>query len=98
VIGDHSVIIIENSYWLYDPSAHAVEGSPNRDGWDGNPHEEECVRFGESSWPTDDPSAKWGVGSDPASGQYWKTLGSWVDGGTPDGVNSTFPKLYWEED
>jgi hypothetical protein len=90
VIGYGSGSLTDN-YWLYNPDADASNGR----GYGSNVG---CTRFGGGSWPTDNPTADWGVGSAPATGKLWKTLGAWAGGGTPDGVNSTFPKLYWEED
>jgi hypothetical protein len=82
---------ITDSYWLYNPATDASTGI-------GTGSDDGCARFGDGSWPASNFS-NWMVG---ASGYgaypYWKTLGAWAGGGTPDGVNSTFPKLYWEED
>ena len=62
---------------------------------------DESRAFGESSWP-DTTMRGWGTGDGSADNTYWKPLtpdplGKWVAGGTPDGINSVFPKLYWEE-
>ena len=40
-----------------------------------------CVQFG--TWPVDEPLKNWGIGDDPDTGKFWKSLG-------------TYPKLYWE--
>jgi hypothetical protein len=82
-------LTITDSYWLYNPNADALNGRYDSD--------EGCTRFGEGSWPADNYAQSWGVGSDTDGGRYWKTLGAWAGGGTPDGVNSTFPKLHWED-
>jgi hypothetical protein len=93
VAGSVSGTTIENSYWLYNSDASAGSAV-------GNSTDEGCTKFGDgsggTSWPTDNAAAGWGVGNSPYDGQSWKILGGWVDGGAPDGVNSTFPKLYWE--
>jgi hypothetical protein len=46
------------------------------------------------SWPSEG-AAGWGIGNDPPSGKYWKTLGQWVGGN--DGRDSSFPKLWWQD-
>ncbi len=61
----------------------------------------ESWAFGESSWP-DTTTQGWGTGDGSADNTYWKPLtpdplGKWAAGGTPDGINSVFPKLYREE-
>lgn len=57
--------------------------------------------FGESSWP-DTTMRGWGTGDGSADNTYWKPLtpdplGKWVAGGTPNGINSVFPKLWYEK-
>ena len=64
----------------------------------------DAVPFDTSSWPGigDAPDggtwvdAGWGIGNG-SDNSYWKSLGSWITGGSPDGINSTFPKLWWEQ-
>ena len=56
--------------------------------------------FGESAWPATNIIG-WET-SDGITGGYWKPLtpdplGKWVAGGEPEGINSVFPRLYWEE-
>ncbi len=64
--------------------------------------------FSAEDWPTN-ADDYWAVDTSGAgSGGYWKALspdnplGNWVDGnnggGTPDGINSIFPRLWWEEE
>lgn len=55
----------------------------------------ETYIFGADSWPGPDIEG-WGIGTGE-DGAYWKTLGKYVPGGTPDGINSSFPELYWEQ-
>lgn len=43
-----------------------------------------CHSFSASDWPS------W-------TNTYWQSSGHWVEGGTPNGINSEFPKLYFEE-
>ena len=59
-----------------------------------------------NSWPGVNPNAwnisdwntaGWGTSADGSDGKYWKSLGGWIATGTPAGVNSTFPKLWWEK-
>jgi hypothetical protein len=52
-------------------------------------------KFASGMWPAmiDDP--EWGIGTG-GSGGYWKSLGAWNGGGTPPGMSSDWPKLYWE--
>ena len=72
-------------YWLRHPGG-AASGL-------GDGTSTGTVQFSASAWPTASAEG-WGIGS--GDGSYWKSLGSWTAGGSPEGVNSTFPKLYWE--
>ncbi|KAA6335523.1 hypothetical protein EZS27_016256 [termite gut metagenome] len=47
------------------------------------------VPFSSEKWPgaTDQ---YWGIGNDPVTGKYWKSVGSWNEG------IPTYPTLYWE--
>ena len=54
-------------------------------------HQETYNSFSSKSWPTDH-RMDW-----PIKDNSWKSLGHWVEGGTPNGINSEFPKLYFEE-
>ena len=54
-------------------------------------HQNTYNSFSSTSWPID-RIWDWTI-SDFA----WKSLGRWVEGGTPNGINSEFPKLYFEE-
>lgn len=58
--------------------------------------------FSASVWPAS-TMAGWAIGTGGWNGPWvdwtsgpWSSLGAWSAGGTPDGVNSDFPKLYWE--
>lgn len=51
--------------------------------------------FSATEWPSSDMKF-WKTG-DGESGAFWKSLGEWKGGGTPDGINSIFPKLHWEK-
>lgn len=77
------------SYWLkYAAGPSNGIGAP--------PSDNGAAPFSISSWPTD--WVLWTSGTpDPVSGPFWKSRGGWVSGGTPDGSNSAFPKLWWEE-
>lgn len=46
----------------------------------------DCYTFSASDWP-----------SFELSQSGWKSMGHWVEGGTPNGINSEFPKLDFEE-
>ena len=88
VCGLNTGSTVTANYWLkYSAGPTNGVGAP--------PSDTEAAPFGASSWPT------WtlysGSTPDPVSGPFWKSLGQWSDGGTPDGINSTFPKLWWEE-
>ena len=80
---------ITTSYWLkYAAGPSNGIGAP--------PSDTGAAPFSTSSWPTD--WTLWTSGTpDPTTGPFWKSHGSWLAGGTPEGVNSTFPKLYWEQ-
>ncbi len=89
VCGLNTESTVTAAYWLkYSTGPENGIGAP--------PSDTEAAPFGASSWPT-----TWtlysGSAPDPVSGPFWKSLGQWSDGGTPDGINSTFPKLWWEE-
>ncbi len=80
-------------YWLRHGSEEAT-GSGTPAG---------TAAFGSTSWP-DATIMGWAIydgdGTAPPaveSGKYWKSLGQWQSGGNPDGANSRFPKLWWEE-
>ena len=79
---------ITTSYWLkYAAGPSNGIGAP--------PSDNGAALFDASSWPT---WTLWTSGTpDPVTGPFWKSIGEWTGGGTPDGVNSTFPKLYWEK-
>ncbi|AEF86450.1 glug [Treponema primitia ZAS-2] len=47
------------------------------------------TKFGGSSWPTNNATNSWGIGNDPDTGFYWKSLGN---SATP-----VYPTLYWQE-
>lgn len=69
------------------------------DGIEGVGHSREETRtykFSEEQWPSSATDG-WGTGNGTEYNTYWKTLGKYVSGGTPDGVSSEFPKLWWEE-
>ncbi len=58
--------------------------------------------FSASVWPASTMTG-WAIGTGGWNGPWvdwssgpWSSLGGWVAGGTPEGVNSDFPKLYWE--
>lgn len=102
VLGDNGNIIIE-CFWL-------KRGDESPVGIDRNGQGKNAHAFGEEAWPgigqayndgvgigteVTWPEAGWGTGNGTGE-NYWRTLGSWSGGGTPDGVNSGFPKLYWE--
>lgn len=89
VCGLNTNSTVTANYWLkYSNGPENGVGAP--------PSDTEAAPFGASSWPT-----TWtlysGSAPDPLSGPFWKSLGQWSDGGTTDGINSTFPKLWWEE-
>lgn len=58
--------------------------------------EKECTvrQFGENCWPVSSLPG-WGIG-DGSNGGYWKDLGRYNSGGSPEGVGSSFPILWWE--
>lgn len=72
-------------YWLRH-SAGAASGLGDGTGTG-------TVQFGAAAWPAISDEG-WGIGS--GDGSYWKSLGGWAAGGSPEGINSDFPKLYWE--
>lgn len=81
-------------YWLkYDDGAQYGLGTFSTD--------TDATPFGDTSWPTASMSG-WGVtANNGTDGNYWKALspdrlGKWLAGGSPAGVNSVFPKLYFE--
>ena len=85
----NNLFLMYTCYWL---KRGTEVGANNPDG---------ALAFGESSWP-DTTMQGWGTGDGSADNTYWKPLtpdplGKWVAGGTPDGINSVFPKLWWEE-
>lgn len=89
VCGLNTDSTVTANYWLkYSTGPQNGVGAP--------PSDTAAAPFGASSWPT-----TWTLNSgrvpDAVSGPFWKSLGQWSDGGTPDGINSTFPKLWWEE-
>jgi hypothetical protein len=94
VVGNNSSVIVA-SYWLKRGYLTAGIGSG------GANQEINVAAFGASSWP--------GVGEVPGGGSWadkdwivgdssrgWKSFGAWSAGGNPDGINSLFPKLWWE--
>ncbi len=88
---NHSVI--ENCYWLQHSEGPAYGiGTVVTD--EPTPTNENAEPFSATKWPSSDMK-NWGIGSGDED-NYWKSLGAWAAGGTPDGVNSTFPKLWWE--
>lgn len=89
VCGLNTDSTVTANYWLkYSTGPANGIGAP--------PSDTAAAPFGASSWPT-----TWTLSSgrvpDAVSGPFWKSLGQWSDGGTTDGINSTFPKLWWEE-
>lgn len=52
--------------------------------------------FSSTQWPSV-AVAGWGTGNGSEENTYWKSLGSFASGGTPNGVSSVFPKLWWKE-
>ena len=78
--------IWSNNYWLKHTTG-ATTGVGGSDDGGATP-------FGAVSWPSATLSG-WGIGS--GDGSYWKSLGAWTSGGNPDGINSVFPVLWWEE-
>lgn len=63
--------------------------------------DDSTISFADDAWPTTDMEG-WATG-DGTTGGYWKAhspspLGGWISGGDPEGINSIFPKLWWEED
>jgi hypothetical protein len=54
------------------------------------PSDDGASPFASDAWPASIDSG-WGIGNGSASGQYWKSLGSWGSG-TP-----TYPKLWFED-
>lgn len=78
--------IWSNNYWLkYTTGATLGVGGADNEG---------AAPFGAASWPSATLS-DWGISSGDSG--YWKSLGGWASGGNPDGINSVFPKLWWEE-
>lgn len=77
---------IKSCFWLkYD----------NESGIGNNPMGlDDFNAFSSSLWPSSDTD-NWKTGD--GEGIYWKSLGEWKGGGTPEGINSTFPKLNWEK-
>lgn len=79
---------ISRSFWLrYNEKDKAIG---TEDELPDN-HQNTYNSFSSTSWPID-RIWDWTI-SDFA----WKSLGRWVEGGTPNGINSEFPKLYFEE-
>lgn len=79
---------ISRSFWLrYNEKDKAI-GSEDElpDG-----HQNTYNSFSSTSWPIDH------VMDWPIKDYTWKSLGHWVEGGMPNGINSEFPKLYFEE-
>jgi hypothetical protein len=85
VVGGSS---ITTCYWLDLPTDNAGYGVGNTSS------NAQAALFGAGSWPSEG-DASWGIGNDPPSGKYWKTLGQWVGGN--DGRDSSFPKLWWQD-
>ncbi len=55
----------------------------------------DAVAFGPGVWP--DGSGEWTVdGAGDGTGGHWRELGGWAGGGSPDGSESAFPRLWWE--
>lgn len=99
VCGQNNLGGISACLWLPRGGERAVGG-------DVNTNQYGTYSFG-SYWPGEGmipegswEGTRWGIydrnGNGTADG-YWKSLGTWTPGGTPSGVNSVFPKLWWEE-
>ena len=92
ICGAYSTTVVENCFWL----RHIGEGVPEYGV--GNltaPYDTGTEVFSGTVWPAGTTDG-WGTGDGSADNTYWKQLGSWTAGGTPDGANSNFPKLYFE--
>lgn len=73
--------------------------------WGSVKMESNCPTFSATVWPgvgsapdgggwTD---AGWGYMGDGSYKNWWASHGAWEAGGAPDGINSTFPTLWWED-
>jgi hypothetical protein len=56
----------------------------------GEGSDDGAEKFDDGVWPTDDAGINWGIGNDPAVGEYWASLGGWNSG------NPVYPTLWWE--
>ncbi len=91
---------VYDCYWLNHGASSAVNGIGYSLDVDGAT-DDNAAAFAADSWPSTALNG-WGTGTGNGANKYWKplipdALGGWVSGGSPEGTNSTFPKLYFEQ-
>lgn len=83
---NNSKATIGECFWLSYDDKNAI-------GKDNN-GETDAYAFSAENWPSTSMNF-WKTGNGD-NGINWKSLGSWRNGGTPEGSNSEFPTLFWE--
>jgi hypothetical protein len=90
VVGYFYFGAVASNYWLDVPGDDAEYGIGHVESGGSPANTPYATPFSGTAWPSAGGNAQWGIGGGSGGGKYWKDLGYWV------GVDSVFPKLWFE--